>query len=133
MKPVTRIRPTLRAVLLFAASLPLGFIVLAWDPELWAFSLIFGFLALVAIIIDALIGMPANQLDITIETPPHLFVGVAADITVELEQTGRFRPLAYDLIAEYRGEVDPPAKREQPHPMIAAPMLHFPCGRVAEA
>jgi uncharacterized protein (DUF58 family) len=108
MRPSTRIRPTLRAVLLFAASLPLGFILLAWDRDLWAFSLNFGFFALVAVIVDALMGVPFNQLKVTIETPPRLFVGVAGDINVGLEQTGRFRPVAYELIAEYRGEIDPP-------------------------
>ena len=54
-------RPTLRAVVLFALGVPLAFLLVIRDPALWPVSLAYPLLALVLIAADALMILPRRR------------------------------------------------------------------------
>jgi uncharacterized protein (DUF58 family) len=102
------LRPTRRAVLLFASSLPVAFIALAFDANTWAFAFDPALLIIAAIFVDVLAGVPARRLVISIETPARLFVGASDEVAVRVDQAGRARPVDFTMIAEQTGEADRP-------------------------
>lgn len=101
------IRPSLRAVLLFAATLPLGMVLLAYNPHWWAPAVDLGLLVLAAIALDAAFGAWAKRLDIVVTSPVRLYVGQAGEIAVVISSAGQFR-----VVAEQRGEAEPPVPVE---------------------
>ncbi len=102
------LRPTLRAVLLFAASIPVAFIILAFDPAKWIFAFNFAVLVLVALMIDAAICLPAKRLQITVDVPLRIFIGQSVDLIVRLVQPGKALNQPFAVIIEQRGEAEPP-------------------------
>ena len=78
------IRPTRRAVLLFALGVAFAFLLVILDRDLWEFSFDLGALVLVAIGIDALLGLPRRRLRVEVTLPDALYVGEAGAIEVEL-------------------------------------------------
>jgi uncharacterized protein (DUF58 family) len=101
------IRPSLRAVLIFAAGLPGALFLVIYDAALWPFSFDYGALALLAIATDALLSLPARALRLDIAVPDRLFIGETGAITVTLPAIPYRRPLRVELLAELRGELDP--------------------------
>lgn len=102
------IRPTLRAVLLFSATIPLALVLLAWDPALWPVSLDIGLFVLMLIGVDALLCMRFARLDIACEVPARLFIGTTGAIRLTVALKHATRPVAFEALAEQRGEVEPP-------------------------
>jgi uncharacterized protein (DUF58 family) len=115
MKGLFNTRPTLSAVLLFAASFSIAFILLAYNKDSWPFAFDLAFLVLAAMGLDAVLMIPASRLSISVETPARLFVGATGEVVVRVDQTGAPRPIDFGMIAEYRGEVD------WPRPVVASP------------
>ena len=78
-------RPTTRAVALFAAGVPLTLGVVLADDGLWALG--FGYLAFAAALtgLDGLRTLPPRALDIAVKVPARLFVGEEARVAVTLE------------------------------------------------
>ena len=105
------IRPTLRAVLLFSATVPLALVVLAISPELWPISLDFGFFVLVLIGIDALRCARFDDLDVTHAVPARLFIGNEGALRLTIAQKGRSRSVPFEALLEQRGNLEPPAVR----------------------
>ena len=102
------IRPTMRAVLLFAAGVPLGLVVVSIAPTAWIFAANYAVLVLLAIATDALLACRPRRLIVGIETPDRLFIGEAGGITATIEAPGHRRRTRLDLLAEQSGELDPP-------------------------
>jgi uncharacterized protein (DUF58 family) len=102
------IRPTRRAVLIFAASVPLSLIVVSRNPAWWSFSLDYGALVLVAILTDALLMFPGRSLSIRFEVPDPLHIGDEGYITAILAPAPHGRTTRFELLAEHHGELDPP-------------------------
>jgi uncharacterized protein (DUF58 family) len=100
------IRPTRRAVLLFALAVPLAFLLVVIDPALWEFCLDFGALVLIALGVDALLTLPRRRLVVEVSLPETLYVGEAGEIKVRLSAQGSARPATIDILAEQRGDVD---------------------------
>ena len=78
------IRPTRRAVLLFALGVPFAFLLVVLDPALWEFCLDFGALVLIALGVDALLTLPRRRLEVEVDLPEALYVGEAGEIKVVL-------------------------------------------------
>jgi uncharacterized protein (DUF58 family) len=102
------IRPTMRAVLLFAAGVPLGLVVVSIAPTAWVFAANYAVLVLLAIATDALLACRPRRLIVGIETPDRLFIGEAGSIATTIEAPGHRRWTRLDLLAEQSGELDPP-------------------------
>ena len=101
------IRPTLRAVLVFAAGIPLALFVVIYDSNLWPLSFNLAALVLVTIGIDALLALPPRRLDIRVVTPDLLYIGERGSIAVTAKAQGYRRTTRLELIAELRGNVEP--------------------------
>ena len=69
------IRPTLRAVLLFAAGIPVAVLVIVLNADLWPLVLAYIALALLALGLDALMAMPGRALMLRADVPPMLYAG----------------------------------------------------------
>ena len=69
------IRPTLRAVLLFAATVPPAFVLLAIGPELWPISLDLGLFVLGLIAVDALRCPRLRNMTVAHVVPGRMFRG----------------------------------------------------------
>jgi uncharacterized protein (DUF58 family) len=101
------IRPTRRAVLIFAVGVPLSLLMVIIDPALWPFSFDYGVLVLLVTATDALLAFPARLLDVKIATPARLYIGEGGIIAAVIAATRHRRVTRFALLCEQRGEVDP--------------------------
>jgi uncharacterized protein (DUF58 family) len=102
------IRPTRRAVLVFAAGVPLALLIVAVAPGGWMFTFDYGVLVLLAMGADVLLAWPERHAAVDVETPPALFigdVGVVAATVIAAAPWGR----RFEFLAEQSGALDPPA------------------------
>ena len=106
------IRPTLRAVLLFSATVPLGLVVLVVSSELWLLSLDLSLFVLVLIAIDALLCPSFHRLGVDYAMPGRLFIGTEGALHLTITQKGRARSVLFEALLEQRGHLDPPAVRQ---------------------
>lgn len=100
------IRPTRRAVLLFACGIPVALIAIASDPALWQLGLYFGALALLAVVADAALAFPLRALDVRIATPEKIFIGEAGAVTASVAPSGYSRPVRFEMLLEQAGDVE---------------------------
>jgi uncharacterized protein (DUF58 family) len=105
------IRPTLRAVLLFAATLPLGLVVLVVWPGLWPMSLDLGLFVLALIAVDALLCPRFQDLNVQHVLPARLFIGAEGAFRLTMTQRGGTRPVVFEALLEQRGHLEPPEAR----------------------
>jgi uncharacterized protein (DUF58 family) len=100
------IKPTARAVLVFAGGIPLALLVVILAPGLWALTFDYGALALVVIATDALLAFPPRLLDAKVSLPDHLYIGEHSAIAATIAATGYRRTVRFELLAEQRGELE---------------------------
>src|SRR5262249_11539414 len=93
-------RPTPRAVLLFAWGVAPALFLVIFRPELWAWSLYYGALVLLAIAVDAVLAFPVRALRVTTEGPDSLQIGESGALTVTIAPTPYPRPTAFELLCE---------------------------------
>ena len=81
-------RPTSRAVALFAAGIPLTLAVVLANEDLWKLG--FGYLAFATALtgLDGLRALPPRALDIAVTVPARLFVGAEERIVATLKPAG---------------------------------------------
>jgi uncharacterized protein (DUF58 family) len=101
-------RPTARAVLLFVCGIPPALFLMIFDPELWPWSLAYGALVLGLIAADAAMAFPPRALRIAATVPVSLQIGETGALVVSIAATPHRGTTAFDLLAEHRGEADPP-------------------------
>ena len=102
------IRPTGRAVLIFAAGIPLALFVVIYDPSLWILSFNYGALVLLAAGTDILLAFPPRLLNVKVTVPDRLYIGERAAVAATIAATRWRRGTRFELIAEQRGDVEPP-------------------------
>jgi len=100
------IRPTGRAVVLFAAGIPVAFLVVVLAPDLWWVALDYGALALVVVATDALLAFPPRLLNVKVSLPDHLYIGEHSFIGLAFAATRHQRMVRFDALAEQRGELE---------------------------
>jgi uncharacterized protein (DUF58 family) len=100
------IRPTRRAVLIFAAGVPLALLIVSVAPGAWMFTFDYGVLVLMAVAADALLALPGRRAQIDVAAPERIFLGETAGVTATIAGAPRLR---FELLLEQRGDVDPPA------------------------
>jgi uncharacterized protein (DUF58 family) len=105
------IRPTLRAVLLFAATVPPAFVLLAIGPELWPISLDLGLFVLGLIAVDALRCPRLRNMTVAHVVPGRMFIGAEGALQLTIAQTGSARAALIEALLELRGSHEPPVVR----------------------
>ncbi len=93
-------QPTLRSALLLAAGLPVALAPAVIDPRLWTVWLALFVASLVAIIVDALAGMPRRRLAISVELPEMLYIGDRDPLRIVLTPHRRARALVVELLTD---------------------------------
>lgn len=101
-------RPTLRAVLLFAISLPAALLIVALFREYWYVSLYLPFAALVFIVIDMTMTLPNRRLYSDLEAPSRLNVGQSGVVRLSLLAEDYARPAVVEALLEQSGDAAPP-------------------------
>jgi uncharacterized protein (DUF58 family) len=103
------IRPTLRAVLLFGATVPVTVVLLVLSPELWPLSVDLGLFVVVLVGIDALLCIRFSNLGVVHDMPARLFIG--SEGALRLTITQKARAVLFEALLEQRGELEPPTIR----------------------
>lgn len=110
-------QPTVRSALLLAAGLPVALLPAVVDARLWTAWLALFAASLVAILADALVGMPRRRLGVGVELPEMLYIGDADPMRITLSPHRRRRALAVDLIAD----LDPLLAPQTPQSVLIGP------------
>src|SRR6202140_1647906 len=100
------IRPTARAVVLFAGGIPLALLVVIVEPGWWGLTFDYGALALVVIATDALLAFPPRLLYAKVSLPDHLYIGEHGSIGLTIAVTRYQRTVRFDALAEQRGDLE---------------------------
>lgn len=100
------IKPTRRAVVIFAIGVPLSLFAAIYDPALWPLGFAYGGAVLFAIVADAVLALPIRRLDIKVAVPEKLYIGEKGTIAVRLSAPASAR---LEILAEQSGVLDPPA------------------------
>ena len=100
-------RPTPRAVAIFAAGFPLALFMVIYNPGLWQWSLGYAALAFIAIAGDAALAMPRRLLRLTAQAPESLQIGEVGAVTVTIANPGRAGTTAFELLCERQPEASP--------------------------
>jgi uncharacterized protein (DUF58 family) len=101
-------RPTRRAVLLFALAFPLALGLLVYDGALWPFSFDYGALVLLGLASDAGLALRKRTLTVAVNTPARLQIGEEGTVTAVLSARRSRRNTRIELLLEQQGELDPP-------------------------
>jgi uncharacterized protein (DUF58 family) len=102
-------RPTLRAVAIFALGLPAAAFLVIYDPALWPFSFDYGVLVILAIATDAMLAFPGRFLSLDIAVPEKLYIGERSATLVTIAAAPYRRQTRFELLADQQGEAEPPA------------------------
>jgi uncharacterized protein (DUF58 family) len=100
-------RPTLRAVLIFAAGIPLALLIVIYSPKLWPLSFNYGILVLIVTASDLALAFPLRLLNVKIATPDRLYIGERGATTITIPAAGFRRATRFEAIAEQRGDIEP--------------------------
>ncbi len=101
------IRPTRTAVLVFAALLPIPWLLLIFKPALWPFAFDASALVLIAVATDALLAYPRRRLGVELTAPDAGFVGEPFAATIALATGTRRRPARFELTLDVSGDAQP--------------------------
>lgn len=101
------IRPTLRAVLFFSAGIPITFIIIILEPELWTICASFSLLVLLAILLDGVMALPPHALKAEFDVPDKIFIGEEGQLTATIPSARFLRPTDIELLLEQRGDAEP--------------------------
>ena len=102
------IRPTLRAVLLFAASLPAALLIVTLFREYWYVSLYLPVIAMVFIMVDLTMALPNRRLYSNVDSPNRLYVGQSGIVKLSLSGENYSRSVIIEALLEQSGDVEPP-------------------------
>jgi uncharacterized protein (DUF58 family) len=93
------IRPTRKAVLLFAGVLPVPWLLLSYRPEWWPWAFEGSLLVLIGLGVDAILARPRSQIRVQVDAPDFAYVGDAVDAAITV--MGR-APARYEATLDVR-------------------------------
>ncbi len=101
------IRPTPRALLIFAAGIPLTLLIVVYNPGLWALSFDYALLVLIVGASDLALACHWRRLTVNITAPDRLFIGEQGATTLSISTGGFRRSIRFEAISEQQGDVEP--------------------------
>jgi uncharacterized protein (DUF58 family) len=99
------IRPTRRAVLLFAGVLPLPWLALSVRPGLWPYAFHPAILFLICLAADAALARPRRRVAVAVEIPEAAYIGESVDATVKLRLPPG-RPTLFEAMLDLAGDTE---------------------------
>ncbi len=106
MSPILAIRPTRRAVLLFAALLPLVWLALSYRSQWWPRAFDGSALVLLCLALDACFARPLRKIRANVEAPPVGYIGEPVDAAIVLSAEGGGSS-PYELALDLGGDAAP--------------------------
>ncbi|HLY17393.1 MAG TPA: DUF58 domain-containing protein [Bryobacteraceae bacterium] len=97
------IRPTRKAVLLFAGVLPVPWLLLSYRPEWWPFAFEGSLLVLIGLGVDAVLARPRRQIQARVDAPEIAYVGDSMHAAITL--TGSSVPAQYEIALDVQAAV----------------------------
>jgi uncharacterized protein (DUF58 family) len=101
------IRPTRAAVVLFAALLPIPWLLLIFKPGLWPFAFDASALVLIVVATDAALAYPRRRLGVELTVPEAGFVGEPLAATLVVAVAAHRRPARFELALDVSGDAQP--------------------------
>lgn len=101
------IRPTRRAVLLFACGLPIALVAIAMDSGLWQLGFYFSLLVVLAILADAVFALPLSAVTPQGMVPDRLYIGEKGAVTAAFPPSRYQRPARIEAFLEQAGDAEP--------------------------
>lgn len=125
------IRPTRKAVLLFAISIPVALLIIVVYRSGWYFSLYFPVAVLAAILADIMTALPSRRLHAELSTPGRLYVGRPSNANLNISIFEYSRPVLIQVVLEQSGEAEPPVPvvSEVAEPQLGLELVIMPCRR----
>jgi uncharacterized protein (DUF58 family) len=105
-KPTIGIRPTRRAVLLFAAPLPLVWLALSYRSQWWPRAFDVTALVLLCLCVDAFFARPLRKIQAEVEAPPLGYIGEPVEAAIVLSAAGA-ASAPYELALDLGGDASP--------------------------
>jgi uncharacterized protein (DUF58 family) len=102
------IKPTRRAVVIFAAGIPPALFFAIAAPQLWPLSLAYGAAVLIAIAGDGAAALAADRVRLDWALPDRLYIGDRAELSGTLAVADMRRPVRFQILPEQSGYLDPP-------------------------
>ena len=102
------IRPTRRAALLFAISIPITALLISTAREIWYISLFYPAAVAALVVGDALEALRPSRLEISVTHPRQIFLGTNSGVKVEATISEYERPVRFEAILVAGGELDAP-------------------------
>lgn len=102
------IRPTRRAVFLFAAGLPLAMLLIVAAPQWWTVCLQYAGVMIAAMLADAFLAFPLRRLNIEVTAPSRIFIAETGTVTAGLPATRHPWRTHFEMLLEQRGDLEPP-------------------------
>jgi uncharacterized protein (DUF58 family) len=102
------LKPTRRAVAIFAAAIPPSLLLAILFPHSWAWSFACGATLLAALVADTLGALPPGALAVECALPGRLYIGDRGEITGALSARRQTRPVRFQILSEQSGSLDPP-------------------------
>lgn len=109
-------RPTGRAVLVFALGVPLSLAIVLLDPGLWPIGIVYLGLAIVVTGLDGLLALSRRALDIDVALPDVIYIGDRNDIDVALTVDSRAPDARVYIVCDVSEILETP-------PMAKAPVV----------
>ena len=105
-------RPTGRAIFLFAAGVPLSLAVVLVDERLWPFG--FALLAVVIFLtgLDGIRALSPGALEIDARPPGILYAGASDELRVTLSASRNTPPTEIEMLCDVSDNLDIPATRQ---------------------
>jgi uncharacterized protein (DUF58 family) len=98
--------PTPRAVLLFAAGVPLTLTLVVAQPGLWALAVAYALIVLTAILIDALLAAPLRAIAVAPQIPSTAAIGERVPLAFDFPAPRGTRSVPFDLVVDWRGALE---------------------------
>jgi uncharacterized protein (DUF58 family) len=100
-------RPTLRALILFAGGVPAALVPVLVHPRLWTVWIAYLGAAVIVLGCDAIFALARRRLTVTVTTPEQIFIGDDGTLRAMLAARGWRRPLGVDVLAELDEDLEP--------------------------
>ncbi|HJZ94913.1 MAG TPA: DUF58 domain-containing protein, partial [Candidatus Solibacter sp.] len=104
------IRPTRRAVLLFAAVLPLPWLALSVRTSLWPYAFHPAILFVICLAVDAILARPRRRVSIALDAPEAAYIGEPLEAALTIRQD---TPTIFEAALDFAGDTAP---RLDPNP-----------------
>jgi len=102
-------RPTPKAVIYFALTVPLALVLVTVLAEIWFFAVYPPVIVLAFVGLDMIMALPAGRLTVEVRRPVRLSIGQKGPVTLNITAAKFNRPTKIEALLEQSGEAEAPA------------------------